>query len=379
MLQTCFAKRSNSALCGPDLIDVQASSRKSPAVRFGCRKPLWLSRSKRDAGGFLGPTDVEQVCNIGVEYEIRFEASWSGSTHPSAYPNFAHFSPLIGATHDAATHLWENQGSATQGIESMAESGSTSNLVGEINALMVQGAAGQVINGAGIVSPGATSTTFTATTTHSFFSLVTMIAPSPDWFIGVDGVSLLESEQWIDSVSIDLFAWDAGTDSGLGFNSSNSNTNPQDPIQLMTGGPFFGTTKLGTLHVTLTVGATYCTAKPNSLGCDPSISSVGSASMTSGMPFRIEAQNVINQKNGLLFYGLNSNSAPFQGGTLCIGGALVRTQVQNSSGNTGTSDCSGSYSFDMGSYIQAATDPNLTPGTTVFTQYWSRDPQSEAD
>ena len=49
-----------------DLVDVQASPQKSPAVQFGRRQPSRLSRPKRAAGGFRGPSEVKQVGNSGV-------------------------------------------------------------------------------------------------------------------------------------------------------------------------------------------------------------------------------------------------------------------------------------------------------------------------
>ena len=92
--------------------------------------------------------------------------------------------------------------------------------------------------------------------------------------------------------------------------------------------------------------------------------------------FDIQATNVINNKNGLLFYGYASDAAPFQGGTLCVGGSLQRTGVQTSAGNAGAADCSGTYSFDMNAHIQGNLDASLTVGTTVYAQYWYRDSQS---
>ena len=41
-----------------------------------------------------------------------------------------------------------------------------------------------------------------------------MLAPRPDWFVGVDGVSLRENGSWLDSKVVELVVFDAGTDSG---------------------------------------------------------------------------------------------------------------------------------------------------------------------
>ena len=45
---------------------------------------------------------------------------------------------------------------------------------------------------------------FTVTTDHPLVTLITMIAPSPDWFVGVHGESLLDAGgQWRTSHSVD--------------------------------------------------------------------------------------------------------------------------------------------------------------------------------
>lgn len=337
--------------------------------------PLRLALSLLGAAS-LGSLASAQISS-SADYEVLFDATWSSSTHPSAYPAFAHFSPLIGATHDSSIQLWTDGGIATNGIESMAETGGTFALTGEINAAIGAGSAGSVVTGGVVgISPGTATANLTATTAHSKLSLVTMIAPSPDWFVGIDSVDLIENGRWVDQKTIDLYAWDAGTDSGPNFNSSNQNTVPQEPIHLLTNGPFFGTVPLGTFTITRKSGASYCSSKLNSQGCLPLISSTGSASMTPSQGFDIHANDVLNNKNGILFYGLADNSVPFQGGTLCVMPPLSRTPVQDSAGNPPPNDCSGSFTFDMNALIQGGSDPSLTIGTRVFAQYWSRDPQS---
>ena len=180
-------------------------------------------------------------------YRVDFDATWSESTHPGNYPNGAHFSPLIGATHDSSTVFWEPNGIATPGIELMAETGGTSIFRDEINA-----AAGtdQLLQGSGPDSPGSASIEFDANANASLLTLVTMIAPSPDWFVGVSGFDLRPNGTWIDSASIDLFAYDAGTDSGPGFTSPNEDTSPAETIVLQDI-PLGDTPKMGTYTITL--------------------------------------------------------------------------------------------------------------------------------
>lgn len=61
-------------------------------------------------------------------------------------------------------------------------------------------------------------------------SFIVRIVPSPDWFVGVDSVDLCDGDHWKENVSLELFPYDAGTDSGFTFSSPNFETIPQDKI-----------------------------------------------------------------------------------------------------------------------------------------------------
>lgn len=119
----------------------------------------------------------------------------------------------------------------------------------------------------------------------------------------------------------------------------------------------------------------YCAAKANSLGCVPTIGSIGIPSASAATGFVVHAQNVMNRQNGMLFYGTSGRaSLPFLGGTLCVASPLHRTPVQNSGGNLGPVDCSGVYVFDFNAWMSSGIDPLLVVGTTLQVQYYSRDP-----
>lgn len=131
---------------------------------------------------------------------------------------------------------------------------------------------------------------------------------------------------------------------------------------------------LGVCNTTCSASLTpYCTAKVNSLGCTPQISSVGTPSATSPAPFLVTASNILNQKSGMLVYSLMSAATPFQGGTLCVASPLVRTSLQSSGGDSGVNNCSGAHTYDMRARIQGGLDPNLRAGTTVYAQWLTRD------
>jgi hypothetical protein len=123
----------------------------------------------------------------------------------------------------------------------------------------------------------------------------------------------------------------------------------------------------------------YCTAKTNSLGCVPSVSTSGTPSTTLATPFVVTATNELNQKNGLMYYGYAQLAAPFQGGTKCVAPPTLRTPTMNSGGSASGSDCTGVYAVDFNAWTQSGIDPMLVPGREVFCQFWSRDPQSFAN
>ena len=121
----------------------------------------------------------------------------------------------------------------------------------------------------------------------------------------------------------------------------------------------------------------YCTPKINSLGCIPRIDVEGIApSVSVPLAFDVLGTSVLNNKNGLLFYGLAGTAAiPFLGGTLCAQPPLRRTPLQNAGGTPPpSSNCSGSYTFDINAWAQSGADPALVAGASAYCQYWSRDP-----
>ncbi len=183
-----------------------------------------------------------QGCDRALEatYKVTFTADWSQQTHPADFPNNPHFSGLIGGTHSPNFSIWEVGTLASNGIESMAESGSKITLTQEINIAISAGDAEYLLSGSGTDSPGSTSLTFDVTSDFQAVSLVSMIAPSPDWFVGVDGLELFQNDRWLDEVVVTLMPFDAGTDDGTTYTSSNANSNPPQPIYEITGYPFFG-------------------------------------------------------------------------------------------------------------------------------------------
>jgi hypothetical protein len=166
-----------------------------------------------------------------ARYTVRFESRWSRSTHPIDFPSDAHFSRLIGGNHNASAVFWREGQLASPGIRAMAERGRTTPLDTEILAAMGVGAAEAVFTGPDLdQSPGTATMEVSASQQFPLLTLVTMVAPSPDWFVGVAGFPLFENGAWITERRVDLQAWDAGTDSGATFTSPDVVTTPFVPV-----------------------------------------------------------------------------------------------------------------------------------------------------
>lgn len=116
----------------------------------------------------------------------------------------------------------------------------------------------------------------------------------------------------------------------------------------------------------------YCTAQVTSQGCTPSISAIGTPSVTSPRPFWLRCANQAPQTSGLLFYGYAPASVAYQGGFLCVAPPTRRTALLNSGG--GTAACSGVLAYDFTPRIHSGVDPLLSLGRDVHFQFWSRDP-----
>lgn len=70
---------------------------------------------------------------------------------------------------------------------------------------------------------------------HPLLSVASMLGPSPDWVVGVSKLNLCQKNcSWVSKIDIDLYPWDAGTDSGISYMSPNSETKPREKMKPIT-------------------------------------------------------------------------------------------------------------------------------------------------
>ncbi len=171
-------------------------------------------------------SNEESNCGADACYRVTLRENWNATTFPTRYPAGSHFSPLVGSVHGGSADFFELNQSASIGIERMAELGTTSPLISEVEVAINSGTALSVILGDGIPN-GRTEASVEIELSSAFplVTLVSMVAPSPDWFVGVDGLSLQDTNgSFIERLEVPLEVLDAGTDRGVTFFSANSDS-----------------------------------------------------------------------------------------------------------------------------------------------------------
>ena len=77
-----------------------------------------------------------------------------------------------------------------------------------------------------------------------YVSVVAMVAPSPDWFVGISRVKLYQNGEWVPTVTKVAYAWDAGSDNGTTYLSPDKDANPKGMTKLATTKQFMKNGKL---------------------------------------------------------------------------------------------------------------------------------------
>lgn len=164
-------------------------------------------------------------------YVIEVKGKWM--LPDFTVPAGVHFTNFAGMVHNANGELWKPEKLATKGVENVAEIGNTTVILAEIDSII------RTKNALSLIffsPPGPTDTktsTLYCNSNYSFVSMVSMIAPSPDWFIGLSGLNLYANKKWVEDTTVQLFVYDAGTEDGDVFGYSNPATTPQQPIKLL--------------------------------------------------------------------------------------------------------------------------------------------------
>ena len=185
-----------------------------------------------------------------VQYQLTVRNDWSQAHHKPGAPPFTsvvqpHFSHLGGGTHNSDLVVWEEGGMSSTGMILMQETGwidqpgNPNDLEDEFDDHIAAGTAGGFI----VYPipnpwfPAGTDTVleFDIDDSHPLITLVSMLGPSPDWFIGVNGLDLSDGNRWKELVEVDLYPYDGGSKSRDDeFALFGPDENPQLPIRSIT-------------------------------------------------------------------------------------------------------------------------------------------------
>jgi hypothetical protein len=170
------------------------------------------------------------VPTSSAEYTVIIKSTWTKTTHPFEYPSGAHFSGMIGASHNAKYSIFAVGRRPTPGLERLSEEGKHSPLDTEIRAAIDQGNALMLFESGGLKNwKDSMVATVRVDRAHPLVSVVNMIAPSPDWFTGASDVNLADNGAWITRRTVTLYAYDSGGDDGTTYKAKDKDTNPKKP------------------------------------------------------------------------------------------------------------------------------------------------------
>ncbi len=189
-------------------------------------------------------------------YNFKFTNFWNATDHNggNALPGNAHWSDLVGANHNSNVTFAQAGGTATTGVENIAELGAWSVFRNnDIQDALDANNAQQFINAGDLFLNAGTEINFTLQISEDYplLTLLSMIAPSPDWLIVVNSLDLRSGGTWQNSITIDLYPYDAGTEEGSSYTLSNAATSPQGVITNIRGVAPFNMEKVAQLTVNL--------------------------------------------------------------------------------------------------------------------------------
>ncbi|XP_076079810.1 spondin-1-like isoform X3 [Mytilus galloprovincialis] len=201
-------------------------------------------------------------CACGnARYHMHFKGIWSRQTHPKHFPlkeertRLLHWSSIVGASHGEDYSIWEYGKPASRAVKEVCEYGYVNHMEQEMRRntdKILTVVKTQPLWGERDITKKSLDTQINVNQHNHLISLLSMIGPSPDWCIGVSKLNMCRADcKWEDEISIDLYPWDAGTDSGLSYFSHNIETDPPENIHKISNSypnhaesPFYGKQKI---------------------------------------------------------------------------------------------------------------------------------------
>ena len=286
-----------------DVMENESSDTVSSSGDPGTRTTVPLT--KADQSGASSDQSVLRAENAPQsvnERKVFYKLTFTGNFDADALmpgetvPTGAGFSKLVGAIHNGEATPWGSGSIAGTVLETFVESGASSDgdaYMAELNG--TQGVfTGFTISGTGDESGFlADGTGFVSNVTvrgaSQYLTVVAKISPSSDWFVGVSKVDLRPGGTWIVDRTIDLYAWDLGTEDGSDFSAGAVDTDPQSAISSLRNSGKFSADAVATLRIELLPPPKdqLCRIGPEDLPCssvdDPPLNAVDAEAFDGGI------------------------------------------------------------------------------------------------
>lgn len=189
-------------------------------------------------------TSASALDSERVVYRVTIESLWNSGDHVRV-PNSAHFSPVFAVSHNDNYSLFSIGEGVSSDFEGVAETGNTSGVERTAKKSQTQGSVHMLVvtENQFVLRSQIQTFDIEVTKNNPVLSFATMIAPSPDWVIGITGLKLYEEETGFTEFvgARNLYAMDAGTEAGdIGgnFSTVNRETLPRERLSLLTGTGF---------------------------------------------------------------------------------------------------------------------------------------------
>ncbi len=154
-----------------------------------------------------------------AQYEITIQVNWNSRNHGQYYPSSARLSQPVTWTGSNNPVFFIGQ-NASAGMIEFAESGRTRGIKKELEDLRELGRIDQFEITDVVDAPGANTYTMTINRDSPVVSIAAALLPSPDWFVTLEGLNLLEDNRWKTGVTVSGIVLDVGSQAGNSFVNS---------------------------------------------------------------------------------------------------------------------------------------------------------------
>ena len=174
---------------------------------------------------------------IGATYKVTFQTTWDPNHPESGLRVFfrdppPQFGALTGVTHHHDFRFWSPGQHPSAGVRRLALTGDTKQFQDESDFQIRINQAEFIIKGSPLMMTETkedenkkfeTSTTFPITKEFPLVTILMKMIPSPDYFLGISGKSLLDTDgEFVSSLTVPLTLYDAG------INKSPFDVTPQE-------------------------------------------------------------------------------------------------------------------------------------------------------